>query len=387
MRYDLEDPVLTQLGDWQCRQFQKNYRADPPPDLLVFSPLTRTVQTGIRAFADQVRAGVQVEIWPELQENSDNPCDTGRDREVLENIGEFKGLDFGRLTPGWNTKKGQWADTEVALAERARRCRQMLRMKNQNHVVCVTHGGVRKEELRTGFAVSDLTFRRRASFFLQFLHFLTEEHDDGWYNCEYRQYTFADELDPNASLRETTESRGRRRPHPIGLTEKMERESTALRGTLEYPEEGNCVLKTAFGRRPGRETMPLALMRFTLWFKKEELSLVRAFFSFVSGSQRAELENSTDEILAFYKLRIAAEEKYAFTLAEAGRKLLRADGFAKASAETTTSSGLLQVCRKCHAPGGAPSGGGGGGGGGRRKSRSHRPDLRARLAGARRAER
>ena len=157
---------------------------------------------------------------PELQETSDLPCDTGSDpaKLVEEFGGEGEGkVDLSLVKEGWNNKQGKWSLSASAIEARAREARLYLRTlgteaaakTNQDqHIVVVTHGG--------------------------YLHYFTEDWDGhekftgtGWANTEYRSYEFVDGEETNASLKETKESRERRRGEEIPLTKDEQRELRA----------------------------------------------------------------------------------------------------------------------------------------------------------------
>lgn len=164
----LHDPDLTELGEQQCIDLRKDESFPHDKiDLIVSSPLKRTIRTALIAFGDTLKAkSMKIVCLQELQETSALPCDTGTPKDQLEL--EFKGqpVDFSRLDAGWDSKDGRWAPDTPAIEMRAREARIWLRDRPEKEIVCVTHGG--------------------------FLHFLTEdwnEHDDftgtGWANTEY----------------------------------------------------------------------------------------------------------------------------------------------------------------------------------------------------------
>jgi broad specificity phosphatase PhoE len=127
--------------------------------------------------------------------------------------------------PGWNSKVGKWTPASSAIERRAKEARVWLRdlaAKEEGRdvdIVVVTHGG--------------------------YLHYMTEDWegmDDGlimgtgWENTEWRSYEFV-EGSEGASLKETGESRERRRGKEIGLTEDEQRELKASR-EREWKEKG-----------------------------------------------------------------------------------------------------------------------------------------------------
>ena len=104
----IHDPPLTALGKKQAGSLAaKLHGLQEEVDLVVTSPLLRTLQTTRLAWAPAVkRLGIgNVVCLPEAQECMDNPCDTGSSREKLEDLQELAGFDFSRLTPDWTSKK------------------------------------------------------------------------------------------------------------------------------------------------------------------------------------------------------------------------------------------------------------------------------------------
>ncbi|SLM41064.1 Histidine phosphatase superfamily, clade-1 [Lasallia pustulata] len=208
--YQLPDPDLTLHGEEQCHHLAQHFPYHKSIELLVASPLRRTIYTTLLGFEPEIKRGLKIITLPEAQETSDNPCDTGSDVEVLKKEMADKPVDLSLVTEGWNSKKGKWADDAEAIEARAKETRKWLQARPEKEIVLVTHGG--------------------------FLHYFTGDWSDsvkfeagtGWANTEYRSYTFKDEKDDNASLVETTESRERRKgtEKPLSQTEQMELEAT-----------------------------------------------------------------------------------------------------------------------------------------------------------------
>lgn len=80
----IRDALLTDKGIEQARLHNESIRdnVSKQAELIVCSPLRRTVQTMLYGYADAVaRLGKdKILIMPEVQEASDDPCDTGLDR-------------------------------------------------------------------------------------------------------------------------------------------------------------------------------------------------------------------------------------------------------------------------------------------------------------------
>ncbi|EAU33827.1 conserved hypothetical protein [Aspergillus terreus NIH2624] len=202
----IHDPLLTDLGNEQCRQLRDRFPFHDRIDLVTASPLRRTIYTALQSFEPvfQRRPDLKLVLLPDAQETSDVPCDTGSDPADLRREIDAKQLpvDAEYVHDGWNNKEGRYAPTTHAIKERARACRRWLKARPEKEIVLVTHGG--------------------------FLHYFTEDWEDsskfqgtGWTNTEYRTYTFSaeehtDDLEgypldgDNATLVETLESRQRR---------------------------------------------------------------------------------------------------------------------------------------------------------------------------------
>lgn len=132
-KFDIPDPRLTDLGKSQAKSILKNYPHLHNVQCLISSPFRRTLETSIIAF------GRNPIPHPGFQENSEKPCDTGSPTSVLRE--EFPTLDFSLLVDGWNSKKGEWASDEVALANRAAKMRKWLMEREEEEMIVVSHGG------------------------------------------------------------------------------------------------------------------------------------------------------------------------------------------------------------------------------------------------------
>ncbi|KAI6362213.1 hypothetical protein MCOR25_006285 [Pyricularia grisea] len=224
----LADPDLTELGKEQCAELSEKFPFHYKITHLVASPLRRTLYTCLLSFGPVLKQGrvQKVTALPELQEIGAIPSDTGSDPAVLAKEFGNEKVDLGLVKDDW-TNKGPgspFAPELEKLDARARAARIWLRKLasevegDEAHIVVVTHGAI--------------------------LHFLTEDWDGtsinnstGWQNTEWRSYEFADSSgqDSQASLKETKESRERRRGTAIPLTETEQRELKAVlwRGVKE----------------------------------------------------------------------------------------------------------------------------------------------------------
>ena len=231
--HHLRDPDLTPIGTEQCARLQKTFPLLPQITHLVASPLRRTIYTCLLSFEPALQnPGIvtkKVIAFPQLQEVSPMPCDTGSELDKLvAEFGPAGQVDLGLVTEGWNDKvsaSSPYVPEMHKLETRARNTRLWLRelgakFEAENpgvdaHIVAVTHGG--------------------------FLHFLTQDWDGmnpqagtGWENTEWRTYGFVngEDGDDEAGLRETGVSWRRRRGSEKGLseTEQMELRSAVTEG-------------------------------------------------------------------------------------------------------------------------------------------------------------
>ncbi|KAF2719226.1 phosphoglycerate mutase-like protein [Polychaeton citri CBS 116435] len=208
--HQLKDPKLTPAGEEQCHQLQETFPSPKDIDIIVASPLKRTLYTALIGFEPVLRKkGIKIIALPDLQETSDLPCDCGSTVEELKREFANKPIDFSLLEPDWNSKQGRWSTDKAAITGRARQARCWLRDRSEKNIVVVTHGG--------------------------FLHFLTEDWTGsdlypgtGWRNTEFRSYGISSGEPTQAHLVETTESRQRRqgKEKSLDANEKAQLERT-----------------------------------------------------------------------------------------------------------------------------------------------------------------
>ncbi|EME48841.1 hypothetical protein DOTSEDRAFT_67786 [Dothistroma septosporum NZE10] len=223
--HNMHDPLLTDLGHEQCKTLGHDFPYLSNVDLIVASPIKRTIYTALEAFEGIIRKkDVKVVALPEVQETSDLPCDTGSDRAELEKEFEGRPVDLALVKDDWNNKRGRWAPTATAIQSRAGEARLWLMNRPEKEIIVVTHGG--------------------------FLHYFTEDFSDtarfvgtGWNNTEYRSYTFSAHQPLEAHLIETPESESRRRHadetnKDLSKEEDVNLKRTASRGREHEHEHG-----------------------------------------------------------------------------------------------------------------------------------------------------
>jgi broad specificity phosphatase PhoE len=223
--YSLRDPSLTPLGEEQCETLRNTSFPDQSNiSLIAASPLCRALHTAFLTFRPALTSSSkcipQIIALPDAQETSDDLCDIGSDPSLLHGIvAESKWpVDLSLTKEGWNVKNldNRYSPHSSAINARARDARILLRQKIRDlvkngdvdaQVILVTHGS--------------------------YLHYFTDDWEDsyqypgtGWHNCETRSYAFEGdfmtELDEEARLTETTESRQKRgKTYPMYGREKQ----------------------------------------------------------------------------------------------------------------------------------------------------------------------
>ncbi|KAI1457864.1 histidine phosphatase superfamily [Annulohypoxylon moriforme] len=191
----IPDPYLTTLGLTQCVQVQRIFRQDI--DIIIASPMKRTIQTALFCFGQAIRDGSKnIILVPDLQEVGRDPCNTGSPPNVLvEEFGNV--IDASRLGDSWYTEGSSTNNTDIL--DRAVRARQAIatiideykagkpNLGNIN-VAIVSHG--RFIQYLTGDFV-----RYRTP---------TEAYAAMWRNTGTRSYRFVSDTD--LRLKETDES-------------------------------------------------------------------------------------------------------------------------------------------------------------------------------------
>lgn len=125
------DPPLTEQGLREAQAVSLTVT----PDLVICSPMTRTIQTTHAVLATLGAAGkdVPIEIWPNLREAHDAECNKGLPRAKLE--AAYPLLDFSRCSEEWDyeehSDKGAMARAEEVLEE--------LRGRPEREVLLVGH--------------------------------------------------------------------------------------------------------------------------------------------------------------------------------------------------------------------------------------------------------
>ncbi|KAI2617352.1 histidine phosphatase superfamily [Hypoxylon sp. NC1633] len=199
----IPDPSLTECGLEQCVSLYTYYPFAGKVSRIISSPLRRTIETAILGVKPMVRDDIKIELMPELQEVNASPSSTGSPVEDLSRC-YGKVVDLTTLGDFWYRKGPEtpFAPDPEKVEARALVARRKIRDVARSavasgnpdtHIAVVTHG--------------------------EFAHWLTddfvgvsERHNSGWANLEFRSYKFItlDESDRQARLVEKVGSRARR---------------------------------------------------------------------------------------------------------------------------------------------------------------------------------
>ncbi|KAI1814414.1 histidine phosphatase superfamily [Poronia punctata] len=145
--YSIHDPSLTELGREQCVDLRKHLIREEPlarqAELIITSPMRRTIQTALSTVDWLVEKGVRIEADADWQENSDKPCDTGS--EISKVAAEFPDIDYSTVDPVWPDKTSpaghRYRYTKTAILARAQRALDKLHARPEKVVVVVSHSG------------------------------------------------------------------------------------------------------------------------------------------------------------------------------------------------------------------------------------------------------
>jgi broad specificity phosphatase PhoE len=152
------DPPLTSLGVEQASSISQKLPFAGNIATIISSPLQRALQTTLSGFSSVldkqyfdessgqgIDGGAKLSLDPDLQERSDEPCDTGSSASEL--VKAFPNLSFDDLGEEWLKKSGRYAPTDDTVRERAEQVRKRLfeiskSLENEERkdIVVVTHG-------------------------------------------------------------------------------------------------------------------------------------------------------------------------------------------------------------------------------------------------------
>lgn len=137
----IHDPSLTEEGEEQCRASCKAFPYHDKIELILVSPLRRTIQTALLVLQPEFERGMVALAVPDAQEVSADPCGRGSDPDKIE--AEFPSrVDFRRVKDNWNSKEGRWEVKNETLEQRTRELRQFIRARPEKEIALVCHGEI-----------------------------------------------------------------------------------------------------------------------------------------------------------------------------------------------------------------------------------------------------
>ncbi|KAI1170992.1 histidine phosphatase superfamily [Nemania sp. FL0916] len=144
--YSLRDPGLTELGWKQCAELRKGLMEDPlaqQAELIVVSPMRRTIQTALATVDWLAEKGVKLQADAHWQENTAKPCDVGS--AVATVADEFPGIDYSAVDPVWPDKTSragsEYHYTKTAIIARGQAALQKLHGRPEKVIIVVSHSG------------------------------------------------------------------------------------------------------------------------------------------------------------------------------------------------------------------------------------------------------
>ncbi|KAJ7355816.1 histidine phosphatase superfamily [Mycena albidolilacea] len=128
--YPFRDPPLTDQGLAEARAVSLDFQ----PDLVICSPMNRTINTALAVLPDLLSQSA-VEIWPDMREAHDAICNKGVSRAELS--AAFPDLDFSRCNEEWDYED----HSHDAATRRAERVRTVLAERSEQNILLVGHRG------------------------------------------------------------------------------------------------------------------------------------------------------------------------------------------------------------------------------------------------------
>jgi len=171
--YSIRDPGLTEFGfSSQCQDLARHLQTNLPLareiELIVVSPMKRTLQTAEQSLGWVMKRGVPVILLAELQENSAKPCDTGRSIATMKE--EWPQFNWDTVDPLYPSKTGLYEFSKEGITRRGIAARTWLRDRPEKVIAVVAHSGF----MRVG-----MSYRRYANADFRIFDFGAGDDKDG----------------------------------------------------------------------------------------------------------------------------------------------------------------------------------------------------------------
>ncbi|KAH6629771.1 histidine phosphatase superfamily [Boeremia exigua] len=145
--WSIHDPPLTDLGRQQSAELHESLKANDlanKTDLIVVSPMRRTLETMTIGLDWLIKKGVPVHPDANWHENADKPCDTGNTMDVIGK--EYPQYDFSGVDPLYpdkttNLATNPYAFTQKAIVARGQTCLKDLYSRPEKVIAVVSHSG------------------------------------------------------------------------------------------------------------------------------------------------------------------------------------------------------------------------------------------------------
>ncbi|CAG8961067.1 hypothetical protein HYFRA_00002609 [Hymenoscyphus fraxineus] len=142
INYTVKDPPLTRKGlEIECHDLSQHLEKHVPliqqVELIVTSPLKRTLQTTEAALDFLIKRGIPVIPLAELQETTENPIDIGSPLAELKQA--WPHYDWSKIDPIFPSKEGIYKFSQDTLLQRGAMARKWLANRHEKVIAVVSH--------------------------------------------------------------------------------------------------------------------------------------------------------------------------------------------------------------------------------------------------------
>jgi broad specificity phosphatase PhoE len=140
LREDLEDAELTDFGKKQCQKLNALHGAKVSgAQLVVFSPMNRTIQTASLSFPELINKVPWVAVEQLREQSGLHPCD--RRKPISEHKKTYPHVDFGQIKDNEDKlyRLFPQRERESDVTIRARKFMQWLKQRPESEIIVVSH--------------------------------------------------------------------------------------------------------------------------------------------------------------------------------------------------------------------------------------------------------
>jgi broad specificity phosphatase PhoE len=139
--WQIIDPGLTELGIVQCETLKKHISSEKildNVDLILVSPLSRTLETCVKVF-DDCFYKIPILSIEEIREQMDKPCH--KRKNISEKKNKFKPIDFSKLDDyDKEFDKYNGSESKTNVIKRCKKFIAWLKNQKQTNIIVITHG-------------------------------------------------------------------------------------------------------------------------------------------------------------------------------------------------------------------------------------------------------